>query len=157
MAKFTGKKERSMPGINTASMGDIVFILLFFFMVTVTMREQEVKVRTEVPTATEVSKLERKDLTVYINIGPPIASEQARYGTDTRIQLNDSFRTVEDSAQFIASARYDMDEVDKPYMTTALKIDKETKMGIVSDVKEELRRCNALKIMYTSIKVGNQQ
>jgi biopolymer transport protein ExbD len=152
MAKFTGKKAKKLAGFNTASMGDIVFILLFFFMVTTTMRESEVKVRTDVPKASEVAKLERKDLTVYINIGPPIASEQARYGTDTRIQLNDSFKTVDDIRNFIASFREGLDEKDRPYMTTALKIDKDTRMGMVSDVKEELRRCQALKIMYNALK-----
>ncbi|MDR0419993.1 MAG: biopolymer transporter ExbD [Prevotellaceae bacterium] len=152
MAKFTGKKGKKLAGFSTASMGDIVFILLFFFMVTTTMRETEVKVRTDVPKASEVTKLERKDLTVYINIGPPIASEQARYGTDACIQLNDSFKTVDDIRNFIASFREGLAEADRPYMTTALKIDKETRMGIVSDVKEELRRCQALKIMYNAIK-----
>jgi biopolymer transport protein ExbD len=152
MAKFTGKKGSRLASFSTASMGDIVFILLFFFMVTTTMRETEVKVKTDVPKASEVAKLERKDLTVYINIGQPIASEQARYGTDTRIQLDDSFKTIDDIRNFIAGFREGLDEVDRPYMTTALKIDKDTKMGIVSDVKEELRRCNALKIMYNALK-----
>jgi biopolymer transport protein ExbD len=133
-------------------MGDIVFILLFFFMVTTTMRESEVKVITNIPKATEVAKLERKDLTVYINIGQPIPTEQARYGTDTRICLDDAIKTVDDIRNFIASRRESMSELDRPYMTTALKIDKETKMGIVSDVKEELRRCQALKIMYNALK-----
>jgi biopolymer transport protein ExbD len=153
MAKFTGKKAKKLAGFNTASMGDIVFILLFFFMVTTTMRETEVKVKTDIPKASEVTKLERKDLTVYINIGPPIASEQKRFGTDTRIQLNDSpNNTVDDIRNFIASYREGLAEADRPYMTTALKIDKDTRMGIVSDVKEELRRCQALKIMYNALK-----
>ena len=151
MAKFTGKKGNKLASFNTASMGDIVFILLFFFMVTTSMRETDLLVKTDVPKASEVTKLDRKDLTVYINIGTPIASEQARYGTDTRIQLNDSFKTVDDIRNFIASFRDALAEVDRPFMTTALKIDKDTKMGIVADVKEELRRCNALKIMYNAL------
>lgn len=155
MAKFTGKKGNKLAGFSTASMGDIVFILLFFFMVTVTMRDTEVKVRTDVPQASEISKLDRKDLTVYINIGPPIASMQRDYGTDTRIQLNDSFKSVEDIGHFIASFREALSEQDRPYMETALKIDKETRMGIVSEVKEELRRCSALRIMYNALEVAN--
>ena len=150
MAKFAGKKEKKVAGFSTASMGDIVFILLFFFMVTVTMRESEVKVKTDFPKATEITKLERKDLTVYIHIGSPIASEQAKYGTDTRIQLNDSFKSVDDIRNFIAAFREALPEVERPYMETALNIDKDTRMGVVSDVKEELRRCSALKIMYTA-------
>ena len=150
MAKFAGKGAKKVPGLNTASMGDIVFILLFFFMVTVTMRESDIKVQTDFPKATEITKLERKDLTVYIHIGAPIVSEQAKYGTDTRIQLNDSFKSVEDIGKFIAAFREALPEADRPYMETALNIDKDTKMGVVSDVKEELRRCSALKIMYTA-------
>jgi Biopolymer transport protein len=154
MAKFTGKKGNKLASFNTASMGDIVFILLFFFMVTTSMRETDLLVKTDVPKASEVAKLERKDLTVYINVGTPIQSEQARYGTDTRIQLNDSFKTVDDIRNFIASFRDGLPEVERPYMTTALKIDKDTRMGIVSDIKEELRRCNALKIMYNALGVN---
>lgn len=154
MAKFTGKENKKVPGLNTASMGDIVFILLFFFMVTVTMRENDVRVKTEFPKASEITKLERKDLTVYIHIGSPLQAEQARYGTETRIQLNDSFKTVEDIGNFIASFREALSELDRPYMETALNIDKDTRMGVVSDVKEELRRCSALKIMYTALDAG---
>jgi biopolymer transport protein ExbD len=153
MAKFAGKKEKKVAGFSTASMGDIVFILLFFFMVTVTMRESEIKVKSNFPQATEIAKLERKDLTVYIHLGAPLQSE---YGTDTRIQLNDSFKTVEDIGKFIAVFREALSEADRPYMETALNIDKETKMGIVSDVKEELRRCSALKIMYTALQTVNK-
>ncbi|MDR3286739.1 MAG: biopolymer transporter ExbD [Prevotellaceae bacterium] len=152
MAKFTGNKGKKIAGFSTASMGDIVFILLFFFMVTTTMRESDVKVTTNVPKATEVTKLERKDLTVYINIGTPIPSEQARYGTDTRICLGDAIKTVDDIGKFIAAYREGLDEKDQPYMTTALKVDKDTKMGVVSDVKEELRRSSALRIMYNALK-----
>ena len=156
MAKFTGKQKKDVAGFSTASMSDIVFTILFFFMVTTSMRTEEVKVRTTLPQASEIAKLERKDLTAYINIGSPIGQSASQYGTDTRIQLGDSFKTVDDIRDFIASKREQLSEYDRQFMTVALKVDKDTKMGIVSDVKQELRRCNALKIMYNAVKDENK-
>ncbi len=143
-----------MPAISTSSLPDIVFMLLFFFMVTTQMRETENKVAVKLPEASEVVKLERKDLASYINIGSPVKHLQAQYGTDARIQLNDSFKTVEDIRDFIAAERDAMSEGDRQLMTVDIKADENVRMGIVTDVKQELRRCSALKIMYASRKPG---
>lgn len=139
-----------MPEIGTSS--DIVFMFLFFFMVTTQMRQNEVKVMVKLPEATEVVKLERKDLASYINVGPPTAHYQGQYGTDARIQLNDSFKTVDDIRDFIAAERDAMSEADRQFMTVSIKADQDVRMGIITDIKQELRRCSALKIMYTARK-----
>ena len=153
MAKFGSKNsKKEVPGLTTASMSDIVFMLLFFFMVTTSMRETENKVIVKLPEASEVAKLERKDLTSYINIGSPIANLQRMYGTDARIQLNDSFKSVDEIRDFIAAERDAMSEVDRQYMTVAIRADADVRMGIITDVKQELRRCSALKIMYSARK-----
>ncbi|MBQ0096279.1 MAG: biopolymer transporter ExbD [Bacteroidales bacterium] len=152
MAKFGKSSSKEMPAISTSSLPDIVFMLLFFFMVTTSMRETENKVIIKLPEASQVVKLERKDLASYINIGSPIASMQAQYGTDARIQLNDSFKTTSDIRDFIAAERDAMSEVDRQFMTTVIRCDSDVHMGIVSDVKQELRRCSALKIMYCARK-----
>ena len=89
MSRFKKTEKRSVPQPPSGSLSDIVFMLLFFFMVTTTMRETENKVMVKLPEASEVAKLERKDLTSYINIGTPIRSLQGQYGNDSRIQLND--------------------------------------------------------------------
>jgi biopolymer transport protein ExbD len=146
--KRSGKKE--MPELGTSS--DIVFMFLFFFMVTTQMRSSEVKVRVKLPEATEIAKLERKDLASYIYIGSPTAQYQGQYGTETRIQLNDSFKTVDEIRDFIAAERDALSEADRSFMTVAIKADENTRMGIVTDVKQELRKCSALKIMYTARK-----
>ena len=96
MSKFSKRGREDAPGISTASMSDIVFMLLFFFMVTTQLRETENMVQVNMPEASEVTKLVRKDLNSYINIGPPIRSLQAQYGNEPRIQLNDAFRTPQD-------------------------------------------------------------
>lgn len=152
MSKFTKGGKKGMPAISTSSLPDIVFMLLFFFMVTTQMRETENKVSVKLPEASESVKLERKDLTSYINIGSPVRHLQAQYGTDARIQLNDSFKTVDDIRDFVAAERDSKSEADRSMMTISIRADENVRMGIVTDVKQELRRCSALKIMYASRK-----
>lgn len=155
MAKFSRKGKGGMPALSTASLPDIVFMLLFFFMVSTTMREQELKVKVKLPAATEVAKLEKKSLTSFIFIGQPTREYQALFGTDARIQLNDSFKTLTDIRDFISAERESLDEADRGFMTVALKIDEEARMGQVTDVKQELRKASALKISYIARKIDN--
>ena len=150
MSKFKKGGKKEMPAITSSSLSDIVFMLLFFFMVTTQMRETENKVSVKVPEASEVVKLERKDLNSYINIGTPIRALQAQFGTEPRIQLNDSFKTTTDIRAFIAAERESKSEQDRQFMTVSIRADQDVRMGIVSDVKQELRRCSALKIMYSA-------
>lgn len=119
------------------------------------MREQELKVKVKLPAATEVAKLEKKSLTSFIFIGQPTREYQALFGTDARIQLNDSFKTLTDIRDFISAERESLDEADRGFMTVALKIDEEARMGQVTDVKQELRKASALKISYIARKIDN--
>jgi len=127
-------------------------MLLFFFMVTTVMRETTLFVTITTPKATEIKKLEKKSLVSYIYIGPPIKRMQASYGTAARIQLNDSFASVDEIQEFIASEQEARDEKEIPYMTTSIKADESAKMGIITDVKQELRKANSLKINYSTRK-----
>ncbi|GMT44393.1 MAG: biopolymer transporter ExbD [bacterium] len=151
MSKFSTTKTKSSPGINTASLPDIIFILLFFFMVTTTMRENTLIVRIRLPEATQVQKLEKKSLVAYIYIGEPV--DRSLYGTKPRIQLNDSYATVSEIPEFVTKERQARNEADRNLMTFSLKVDENTKMGIVTDVKQQLRKANALKINYSTRKV----
>jgi biopolymer transport protein ExbD len=150
MGKFRKDSKKEVPGLSTASLPDIIFMLLFFFMVSTVIRETTVNVNQRLPGATEVQKLEKKNLVTYIYIGKPKASYQDRYGTEPRIQLNDSFAKVSDIRDYILAERKKLDESQRPKMTTSLKIDKETEMGIVTDTKQALRKASALKINYSA-------
>lgn len=152
MSKFKRKGKGGNPAISTASLPDIVFMLLFFFMVTTVMREVDLKVKMHMPEATQIKKLEKKSLVSYIYIGEPRTKYQKFFGTEPRIQLNDKFANVSDIRQFIESERAARDEAEAPLLTTSLKVDEETKMGIVTDVKQELREVQALKINYSTRK-----
>jgi len=150
MAKFLKHGKKGVPALSTASLPDIVFMILFFFMVSTSMRQTDRLVVVKVPEATEIAKLERKDLAAYIFVGTPVATRQAQVGTDARIQLNDSFKTVADIRDFIAAERETKSEVDRQFMTVSIKADINVRMGIITDIKQELRRTSALKIMYNA-------
>ena len=152
MSKFRKDSKKNTPGISTASLPDIVFMLLFFFMVTTVMRETTIMVQQSLPQASEIQKLEKKSLVSYIYIGSPVERMQGTYGNKARIQLNDAFATVDDIPQYITAERTARDEKEVPFMTTSIKADQNTKMGIVTDVKQELRKANALKINYSTRK-----
>lgn len=153
MSKFGGSNsKKDVPGISSGSLSDIVFMLLFFFMVTTQMRETENKVVVRIPSATESVKLERKDLATYINVGAPIRRLQAQYGNEPRIQLNDSFRNIDDIRDFIAAERDSKKEGERALMTVCIRADQDVRMGTITDIKQELRRCSALKIMYSARK-----
>lgn len=153
MAKFSRKGKGGMPGISTASLPDIIFMLLFFFMVTTVMREVELKINVKTPEATEIKKLEKKSLVSYIYVGKP---KNKSLGDEPRIQLNDQLARLNDIANYIIAEREARNEAEVPFLTTSLKVDKETKMGIVTDLKLELRKVNALKINYSTKKRFNE-
>ena len=150
MSKFRKDGKKDLPAISTASLPDIVFMLLFFFMVATTMREVDLNVDIMVPAAKEVTKLEKKDLVSNIYVGVPMRKFQKNFGTEPRIQLNDQFATVDDIQAFIASERESRKEELRNKLTTSLKVDQYTKMGIVTDIKQELRKASSLKLNYST-------
>ena len=156
MARFTGKKAKETPALNMGSMSDIIFMLLFFFMVITTMRESSLYVQIKPPQASEVTKLEKKSLVSYINVGVPMPDQQKKYGTEPRIQLNDQISEVNDIIAFVEQEREQRPEADRPLLTTAIKADQKVRMGMITDIKQELRKAGALKIFYNATK-GNRK
>lgn len=152
MSKFRKNEGKELPSISTSSLPDIVFMLLFFFMTTTTMREVTLNVDIKLPEATELSKLEKKSLVSYIYVGEPKKQFQATFGKAPRIQLNDQWASVGDIQDYVIAEREARDEAEQKFMITSLKIDENTKMGIVSAIKQELRKAAALHINYSSRK-----
>lgn len=148
MSKFK-QSSKATPAISTASLPDIVFMLLFFFMVTTVMRETELLVEQKLPRATQLSKIERKSLVSYIYIGPP--RNAAVYGTEPKIQVNDVFTTTEEIIQFVNTEKDKLSEAERDQITMSMKVDVDAKMGIVVDVQQQLREANARKVLYSSI------
>jgi biopolymer transport protein ExbD len=154
MSKFKNKKSGELPAVNTASLPDIVFMLLFFFMVATVMRDSSLMIENRLPKADQVEKLQKKNLVMYIYAGKPSLNYKKKYGTEARIQLNDKFAEIRDIAAFIAAERAERREEEVPALITSLKVDKEANMGLIGDIKQELRKVSALKINYAAIKGG---
>lgn len=149
MSKFR-KKKKGMPAVNTASLPDIVFMLLFFFMVTTTMRETNLVIENpRLPSATEIKKLEDKSLVSTIYVGK--SKDLIRDGSGfNKIQLNDKISTADQVPAFILSKREKIAEQLIPLMTTSIKADKESNVGTIIDIRLKLRDVNALKINYST-------
>ena len=149
MAKF-GKKSNTSQDIPTAALPDIIFMLLFFFMVTTVLRETDILVKQQLPRAVQLTKLERKSLVSYIYIGEP--KQTNLYGKEPKIQVNDVFVEVSDIILFVNQEKDKLNEAERDQITMSMKVDVDSKMGIVSDVQQELREANARKVLYSSIK-----
>jgi len=150
MSKFKLKRVNATPEVSTASLPDIVFMLLFFFMTVTVMKNDVLKVVNELPNATEIKKLEKKDRLITIYIGKPTKSWEEKVGSEPKIQVSDKFIDASEVGNYVLSEIQNMPEHVRPFATVALKVDKKANMGLVSDVKEELRKVNALKVNYTT-------
>ena len=156
MSKFKKKKNDGQAAINTASLPDIVFMLLFFFMVATVMRDNTLMVENKLPAADQIQKLDKKDRVIYIYAGKPSARYESKYGDQARIQLNDKFSVVSDVGAYVLAERATKREELQNVLTTALKVDGETNMRVISDIKQELRKVNALKLSYSALKVADE-
>ena len=148
MSRFNKKGSREMPEMNTSSLPDLIFTILFFFMIVTTMREVTLKVKFTVPAGTELEKLEKKSAVSFVYVGPPTDQLRATMGSGTRIQLNDKFAEPAEIMDFVARERSTMS--DQAAQTISLKVDQKTKMGIVTEIKQVLRKSWALKINYSA-------
>lgn len=147
MAKFK-KKNKASTSISVASLPDIVFMLLFFFMVTTVMREQDILVEQRLPQSTQLQKLQKKTLISFLYIGEP--RNQALYGTEPRIQANDVLIQPSDIVLWVNQEKDALSEAERDMITISMKVDREVKMGPVSDVQFELREADARRVLYAS-------
>ncbi|MBN7817800.1 ExbD/TolR family protein [Algoriphagus pacificus] len=148
MGKF-GNKQKAEVSIPTSALPDIIFMLLFFFMVTTVLREQELLVEQKIPQATQLQKLQKKTLISYLFIGKP--KNTSLYGTEPRIQANDVLVTTNEIVQWVNQERDALPEADRGGITISMKVDKDVKMGPISDVQTELREADARRVLYASV------
>jgi len=156
MSKFQKKRGKSSPAISTASLPDIIFMLLFFFMVVTVLRDSELKIKVSTPQATELTKLAEKSLVNYLYIGKPLAKYKEDYGTAPRLQLNDKFAAIGEIPVFLEQHKISVPENKRNRITSSLKVDGEVTMGIVQDVKTKLRKSGQLIINYSAKQKGDK-
>lgn len=147
MAKFS-KKTKTSENIPTSALPDIIFMLLFFFMVTTVLREQDILVEQKLPQASQLQKLQKKTLISYIYIGKP--KNTAMYGAEPRVQANDALLDTKAIVQWVNQERDLLAEADRGLITISMKSDRDVKMGPISDVQTELREADARRVLYAS-------
>lgn len=150
MSKFKSIRSANTPEVSTASLPDIVFMLLFFFMTVTVMKDDTLKVINELPNASEIKKLEKKDRVITIYVGKPAERYRETFGSEPKIQLNDKLVDVSTVGAYVLEEIGNMPEGIRKFATVSLKVDKKASMGLISDIKQELRKINALKINYTT-------
>lgn len=153
MGRFNRSGRHEVPGLNTSSLPDLIFTLLFFFMLATNMRDEPLKVKFTLPHAAEPEKLEQTSLVTSIYVGKPAEGSRSRLGIDSPlIQLNDTYVELSEIPDYIASEQASLTPADRPRMVVSLKIDRDIKMGTVADIKEALSKMNALNISYAASK-----
>jgi biopolymer transport protein ExbD len=148
MSKFKKKSDTSQD-IPTAALPDIIFMLLFFFMVSTVIKDTTIMVEQKTPKATQLRKLEKKSLVSYLYIGKPLQTET--YGFEPKIQANDVFITTDDVTRWVQEEKGKLSEAEQDQLTVSMKVDVEAKMGLISDIQPELRNAHARKLMYAAV------
>lgn len=133
-------------GLNTSSLPDLIFTVLFFFMIVTHMRKANVLVKYKVPAGTELTRLTKRSATSYIYVGTPM---QPLADGGSEIQLNDKIVTPQEIEVYMSREKKGFDNEDKEQMQVSIKADRKTKMGIITDIKQALRKANVLQITYS--------
>jgi biopolymer transport protein ExbD len=139
MSRFRKSAPREVPGLNMTSLPDLIFTFLFFFMMVTTMRPVPVKTPMNLPTAQELQKLQERSLIVYVMAGQ-----------NTPIQLNHDFVTLDDMPAKLQALQDSIPEEDRNKMVAVLKLDKDLPMGLVNDIKQNLRDARILTLHYSA-------
>ena len=153
---FFRREHHEVPGLNTASLPDLIFTVLFFFMIVTHMRKVTLKVKYRVPAGTELTRLTKKSAVTYLYIGRPSDRMGKQVGDGMRIQVNDKYADLPTVTDYMATERNNMEPEDAKNMTVSIKADRHVKMGLITDVKQALRRAGALKVNYSAVEKGQK-
>ena len=152
MSRFKRQRQRTVPALNVASLPDLIFTVLFFFMIVTHMRDVDPKVQYNVPEGTELTKEVNKSGLVYLFIGKPVDAQGRVIADETRIQMGNRYVPVDEIGAEIEKERNRMSEDDRQRLTVSIRADRDTEMGLINDVKQALRKAGALNINYSATK-----
>lgn len=150
------RRRRSMPVLNTSSLPDLIFTVLFFFMVATHMRKVTLKVKYTVPQGTELTRLTKKSAVSYIYIGKPVGAKVSGKSAESCIQINDKYASTADIAAYMSAEKKRMSPEDRLRMTVSVKADRGTRMALINEVKMALRKANVRKISYSAEKKSDE-
>lgn len=147
---FFRRPKRDIPSLNMTSLPDLIFTVLFFFIIVTHMREVTLKVKYHVPEGTELTKMKKSPAVIHIYIGSPTTHLQRFAGTQIRIQINDKYVNVDDVTDYMAEICRQMTPEEKEAVTVVIKADRQTSMGLIIDIKQALRKAGVLRVSYSA-------
>ncbi len=151
-----GRREHEMPGLNTSSLPDLIFTVLFFFMIVTHMRQVTLKVDYRAPQGKQLTRLTKKSAVSYIYIGKPVQSLPGVSNVETDsggvcVQLNDKLATPAEVMDYVLAEKRRMSAEDQRQMTVSIRADRQVPMGVVMDVKQALRQAKVLRVNYSAV------
>lgn len=144
-------RNHDIPALNTASLPDLIFSILFFFMLVVHMRKATVHVKYQVPTATELSRLYNKSSVQYIYIGRPVNRLGQVDGKETVVQLNDHLTSIPEIKNYLIRLSAALPPEQRRQLSVSIKADRHVDMGTIMDLKQALREANVLNVNFTAV------
>ncbi|TGX83549.1 biopolymer transporter ExbD [Palleniella muris] len=144
------KRDRKIPTLNTSALPDLIFTILFFFMIVTHMRQTDVKVRLESPQGTQLQKLQKKYATAYIYIGKD-------KNDDVKVQFNNEIVDFNQLTEYAGKQREALPIEEQQYFTVSIKADRDIPLGVLAQVKKALREAHALKINYSATEITESQ
>ena len=144
------RRNREIPALNTSSLPDLIFTVLFFFMIVTHMRNVTVKVRYQVPQGKELNRLAKKSSVMHIYIGKPLDKQNANDAENTIVQFNDRVIPLADLAKHVAAERTMRNPEEAKELTASIKADKDTKLKTIAEVKNALRQAKVYNVSFTA-------
>lgn len=153
MRKFTNNIKRDRPAISVTALPDIVFILLFFFIMSTSIKKNSYHnkyIQITVPKASELTQAKKKELVSYIYIGTPKYPYKRELGSEAIILVNDKPISINKLSQWCIQERVKYHPKDWGEMITQIQADRDIKIGLIQDVKDILASKQRFKILYTA-------
>lgn len=139
------RRKHNVPNLNLASMPDLIFTVLFFFMISTHMRSSAPKIKVETPQGTMLLKPEHKSALVYVYVG------EGRVQVGNRVLPTIEGRGLAEAMSVaLADERRRMSADDRQQMVVCLKADKKTPMQLILQVKQALREARVGHIFYSA-------
>lgn len=143
------KEKRHVPELNTSALPDLIFTVLFFFMIVTHMRQTDVKVKVQTPQGTELQKLNKKYAVTYLYIGKDKTGK-------SQIQVNNRLVAIDKLAEVLRKERKQLPVDEQKYHTVSIKADRDTPLSVIADVKEALRNAHTLQISYSANEINKK-
>lgn len=136
-------RKRRVPELNTSALPDLIFTVLFFFMIVTHMRQTDVKVHVETPKGSELQKVQKKYATTYLYVGKDKSGK-------VQVQVNNKIVPLSELAVVVRAERDKLPLDEHQYHTVSIKADKSTPLGTIAEIKDALREANTLQINYSA-------